>query len=424
MEEALQHPWINPDNGSLPARLNWEGARDELDLTQQVSPVSQIQSSEPSPEPQSPEPESVKPCNGLSPGSLSTFTVDSIENVPTPLKPRSWVPGRNIAYSPPVDKNRSTPEKRSRSSSPRELLSPETKVGLGKWNEGPDRLAATEPAAFRQGRFELDSVRFKRTGSLSNVQSLQSLITVTRECGQKLMQVTSALQGLPDGVARNGFGQVQHDILSATAPMVPCSRTRSPIRTEPLREVQLHTHTNPSKRDTSPFHLRTELRGRENIQPYMRPSTLASDPAACIRRVARPCVSRVYAPGYNSQVMDSLSKTTPFPIAQRECCTPVVPMHDFIIPCTTTTTTTTTITTTTKTDWHDDTRQIVSRHSPTLTPPSVQFRELHWQPNVPTSHIQMPVSRETVTLRRRRPTVPASQTWPEHWPVHQVAARY
>merc|ERR1719443_2834079 len=111
---------------------------------------------------------------------------------------------------------------------------------------------------------------------------------------------------------------------------------------------------------------KTEVHGRENVQPYLRSSTLASEPQ-CVRRIIKePCVSRVYTSGYNNQYVDNLSKTTPFPVAQHECYTPMVPIHDFVIPCTTTKTTGVIV---------PDTEPVtfVSRYSPTLTPPTVHY---------------------------------------------------
>lgn len=108
---ALRHPWIQKTVPAVPEVQTITApevaSRGEPEET---GPVQDHMEVPPSP-----------PCNKIKdPRSPSTgrASPNSIENVPTPLKPRSWDPHRNIAYTPPMEndvdntenENNSTPE--------------------------------------------------------------------------------------------------------------------------------------------------------------------------------------------------------------------------------------------------------------------------------------------------------------------------
>lgn len=105
VESALRHPWL--------VKFSHGASTVELPLAYSHPEVEEASSSGGEPE------ETSRPRgrgretaeNSLSPvrgrqgtrSPASTRSGNSIENVPTPLKPRSWDPDRNIAYTPPVE---------------------------------------------------------------------------------------------------------------------------------------------------------------------------------------------------------------------------------------------------------------------------------------------------------------------------------
>lgn len=322
VDEALRHPWIA-----------------NLTATSLASP-------EPLPEPAV----LMSPGRIMEPGSP-----DSIENVPTPLKERSWKPGRNIAYSPPVDKSKGSPlSKRSLSTSPGRDLSSPLPALAGKAKRTPrdsEPVISTEvsrsvpPISRRNsGRdslaqevspFELET-RLGRASSLSNVQ-LNSLSTVLQECGQKLMQVScqvnSTLREIQDGpTSRPAY---TYDSLLATAPSLPYDRTRSPAPSKG-RKSEVFTHS-VRKGDTSPIRVH-EIRKVESGTSGW-PSTFKNDTPVRRIQAAPKITTRVYTSGYP---VDALSKSmnprnAAAATTTRECRTPMVPLHplgsrDFNVP--------------------------------------------------------------------------------------------
>mmetsp|Transcript_7179 Transcript_7179/g.20179 ORF Transcript_7179/g.20179 Transcript_7179/m.20179 type:complete len:824 (+) Transcript_7179:54-2525(+) len=112
VEGALRHPWLLRAAGStnhevqtvVAPEVASHGEPEETGPSQELS--ERLMEVPPSP-----------PCNKIKdPRSPSTGrSPNSIDNVPTPLKPRSWDPHRNIAYTPPMEsennvENNSTPE--------------------------------------------------------------------------------------------------------------------------------------------------------------------------------------------------------------------------------------------------------------------------------------------------------------------------
>jgi len=104
VESALRHPWL--------VKLNHGASTVELPLAYSQPEVEEASSSGGEPEETSrPRGRRETAENSLSPvrgrqgtrSPASTRSGNSIENVPTPLKPRSWDPDRNIAYTPPVE---------------------------------------------------------------------------------------------------------------------------------------------------------------------------------------------------------------------------------------------------------------------------------------------------------------------------------
>jgi len=105
IESALRHPWL--------VKFSHGASAVELPLAYSQPEVEEASSSGGEPE------ETSRPRgrgretaeNSMSPvrgrqdtrSPASTRSGNSIENVPTPLKPRSWDPDRNIAYTPPVE---------------------------------------------------------------------------------------------------------------------------------------------------------------------------------------------------------------------------------------------------------------------------------------------------------------------------------
>lgn len=229
--------------------------------------------------------------------------------------------------------------------------------------------------------FELES-RLGRACSMSTVQSLNSLSTALQElqeCGSKLLQVSSqlnhnALQSLPDGpTSRPAYA---YDSLLATAPSLPCDRTRSPGPSKGRKsEVFMHS---VRKGDTSPIRRTSTL----------KTNTLQSTPVRRMQVPAQTISTRVYASGYP---VDALSKSmnprnaTPT-TTTRECRTPMVPLHtlgsrDFNVPTQSV---------------------LVHQSNQTLGHHTVTYRhDVHWQSGAtrqPAQRIQRSVSlRETLS---------------------------
>jgi serine/threonine protein kinase len=373
VEEALRHPWL----------VN-------------VTPTSAPPSLEPSPE----------PAIAMSPDRRSCCSVESVENVPTPAKDRSYVEGRNNAYSPPVDKSKGSPgSKRSLSASPqssprRDIASPlPALAGRGRTPRAYEahRLSTLEtssrsvPPIVRRnsGResiihevtpFELES-RLGRASSLSNVQSMSTreLCTMVQECSHNCMKLHSALESLQDGpTTRPAY---VYDSLLATAPSLPCDRTRSPGPSK-ARNGEVFT---PSVRkgDTSPIRVH-EVR-RSNWQP----DSSTRRPAVPAQTVS----TWLYTSGYPMDVLSkSVNPRNATAAAPRECRTPMVPLHplglrDFNVPAQSV---------------------LVHQSNQTLGHQTVTYRQdVHWQP----STLQQPAQR----IHRRRETLGGA------WPPPQVA---
>lgn len=303
--EALRHPWL----GNL-------------------ATTSSVPSLEPSPE----------PAIMMSPDRRSNASIESVEKVPTPTKDRSYVPGRNMAYSPPVDKSKGSPlSKRSISASPRrDIGSPlPALAGRRRTPRGSEvhcissmeiSSRSVPPITRRNsGRssltqevtpYELES-RLGRASSLSDVQGLSCMF---HDVGQEMVKLSSllsgssALQSLPDrGTSRPAYA---YDSLLATAPSISCDRTRSPGPSK-ARTGEVFT---PSVRkgDTSPIRVH-EVR-RSNWQ---------ADSNARRAAVPTPAVStRLYASGYPMDVLSkSMNPRNATAAAPRECRTPMVPLH-------------------------------------------------------------------------------------------------
>lgn len=402
VEEALRHPW----------------------LASQVTTNSRVSSLEPSPEPaisMSPERRSPTPPRQLSP--------ESVQDVPTPLKERSYVPGRNMAYSPPVDKSKGSPlSKCSLSGSPRrELVSPlpalagrrrTPRESEGQYHVSLEASSRSVPPITRRNSghdtitqeitpFELEC-RLGRASSLSNVQSLSTreLRGVLEECSEELSQRlrsrqaysvlsgSNGLQRVPDPISRSVYG---YDSLLATAPSVPCDRTRSPGPSK-SRKSEVFTHS-VRKGDTSPIRVheirRSEFGHGGGAGGGAWTSTLKTDTPA--RRVAMPAPTistRTFTAGYP---VDTLSKSmnprNATAAATRECRTPMVPLHplglrDFGVPTQSV---------------------LVHQSNQTLGHQTVTYRQdVHWQP----STMQQPAQR---LQRSRRETLGGA------WPPPQVA---
>jgi len=110
VDAALRHPWLAApvSRSTAPAPAAREVSTDEPEET---GPRRGRDRGEVTEAPQSPQRTRAQDPRSPSTGRAS---VNSIDNVPTPLKPRSWDPHRNIAYTPPMEiqteRDNSTPE--------------------------------------------------------------------------------------------------------------------------------------------------------------------------------------------------------------------------------------------------------------------------------------------------------------------------